>query len=414
MKIIKGTYNEAKVFTDNIDFACMDQLKNLLNCQAFENEKIRIMPDCHAGAGCVVGYTQTITNGKIVSNLVGVDIGCGMSYVKIPNIDVRQLDKIIHHFIPAGFEIHKPGALPNRTVNQVISLMDKLHTPLDDTRRARIMNSIGTLGGGNHFIEMNICKETNDTYLVVHTGSRNLGLQVAKYWQSIAIKELKNHTNDITEVIKKLKAEGRTSEIESAIKKIKSQKIYIPNELAFLEGNFAEQYLYDMNLCQNFAEDNRRLILMTIMGKLGILSKKTEKSIRSTIHNYIDINQRIIRKGAISANADEEVLIPMNMRDGSLICIGKGNEDWNYSAPHGAGRIMSRSVAKKNVNIEEYRKSMEGIYSTSISESTIDESPMVYKPADEIETLIGDTVEVKYHLKPIYNFKAGSDDTWNK
>jgi RNA-splicing ligase RtcB len=414
MKIVKGTFNEAKVFTDNVDYACLDQLKNLLNCKAFEGEKIRIMPDCHAGAGCVVGYTQTITTGKVVSNLVGVDIGCGMSYVKIPKVDLRQLDKVIHQFIPAGFEIHKPGELPNRLVNGVIDLMDKLYAPLDETRRARIMNSIGTLGGGNHFLELDTCVETGDTYHVVHTGSRNLGLQVAKYWQSVAEKEMKNHSVDINAIVKRLKSEGRETEIESEIKKIKSQEVHVPKELSYLEGEFAERYLHDMDLCQKFAEDNRRQILTTVMGKLGVLTKKNEKSIKSTIHNYIDLTRRIIRKGAISAEANEEVLIPMNMRDGSLICIGKGNEDWNYSAPHGAGRIMSRGEAKRNVSMEDYRKSMEGIFSTSISESTIDESPMAYKPAKEIESLIGDTVEVKYHLKPVYNFKAGSEENWSR
>jgi RNA-splicing ligase RtcB len=250
MKIVKGTFNEAKVFTDNVDYACLDQLKNLLNCKAFEGEKIRIMPDCHAGAGCVVGYTQTITTGKVVSNLVGVDIGCGMSYVKIPKVDLRQLDKVIHQFIPAGFEIHKPGELPNRLVNGVIDLMDKLYAPLDETRRARIMNSIGTLGGGNHFLELDTCVETGDTYLVVHTGSRNLGLQVAKYWQSVAEKEMKNHSVDINAIVKRLKSEGRETEIESEIKKIihrsttTTQKIEmdikVGEKVRIISGPFAE------------------------------------------------------------------------------------------------------------------------------------------------------------------------------
>jgi len=409
MKILTGKYNEAKVFTDNIEYSCIDQIKNLLNCKIFENEKIRIMPDCHSGTGCVVGYTQTITNGKVVPGLVGCDISCGMSYVKIPDINVKEFDKIIYNYIPAGFEIHKPGILPSKIVNNVIDLMDKMYTKLDDTRRARIMNSIGTLGGGNHFIEVDKCVETDDIYLIVHTGSRNLGLQVFKYWQNIAEKETGKY--DISDVIKKLKAEHKEIEIENTIKKLK-QENYIPKEFSYLQGESLNKYLHDINLCHKFADSNRKLILTTIMGKLGVLSKKTEKNIKTTVHNYIDIDSKIIRKGSISANSDEEVLIPLNMRDGSLICIGKGNEDYNNSAPHGAGRIMSRSIAKKSISLDDYRKSMEGIYSTSINESTLDESPFAYKDASEIESLLQDTVEVKYHLKPIYNFKAGTTEKW--
>lgn len=408
--ILRGKYNQAEIFTDNVDYACMDQIKNLLNCHAFENEQIRIMPDCHAGTGCVVGYTQTLRTGKVCVGLVGCDIGCGMSYVKVNSLNVEQVSRAIQKYVPSGFDIHKSGELPTKHVNRVIDLMDKINAPLDNVRRARIWNSIGTLGGGNHFIEVDRCEETGDLYLVVHTGSRNLGLQVFKYWHAVAERETKKGDADLSLLIAKLKEEGRHSEIEAEIAKAKENRPHIPKEFSYLEGASAEKYMHDMELCQEFAEDNRRLILTTILSKVGALSKETENGIRSTIHNYIDTENRIIRKGAISAQAGEEVLIPMNMRDGSLLCIGKGNENWNFSAPHGAGRIMSRSQAKKNISMDEYRKSMKGIYSTSISKSTLDESPMAYKPAEEIEALIGDTVEVKFHLKPIFNFKAGSED----
>ena len=270
------------------------------------------------------------------------------------------------------------------------------------------MNSAGTLGGGNHYIEIGVSKETGDWYLIVHTGSRNLGLQVYKYWKNIAETETQNRKSDVSALVAKLKSEGRESEIESKIKILKKNN-YVPKELSFVSEGSYDGYLHDLDLCASFAQMNRETILKTIMGKLGILNKKTEKGIKTTVHNYIDQSSDIpiIRKGSIRALADEEVLIPMNMRDGSLLCIGKGNPDWNYSAPHGAGRIMSRGEAKRNVSMEEYRKSMEGIYTTSVNESTLDESPMAYKSAAEIESLIGDTVEVREHLVPVYNFKAG-------
>lgn len=376
---IKGKYNTAIVFTDNVESSCLDQVKTLLNCKVFEDAKIRIMPDCHAGKGCVIGYTQTITD-KIVANLVGMDINCGMAYVKIPEIDLRTLDKIIHQHIPSGMDIHKPGVLASKLTRKTENLISCLHTKLASKKIPKILNSVGTLGGGNHFIEVAKSKETGQWYLIIHSGSRNLGIQVCTYWQNIAI-------NNLT-----------ASEEQSE----KDKKI--PMDLAYLTGEDMKGYLHDVEIASKYANLNRETIAEIILGKLGVLSKKTE--IKTTCHNYIDISNGIIRKGAISANAGEEVLIPLNMRDGSLLCVGKGNPDWNYSAPHGAGRIMSRSQAKQSVSMEEFRKSIEGIYTTSISESTLDESPMAYKSSSEIESLIGDTVEVREHLIPLYNFKA--------
>ena len=264
----------------------------------------------------------------------------------------------------------------------------------------------------NHFLEVAKSKETGQWYLVIHTGSRNLGLQVCNYWQDIAEKTIQGNKSNIDKVIKELKKQGKESEIEETVRKIKAENKDIPKELSYLEGENMEGYLHDVAIASKYADLNRKTIAEIILGKMGILSKKSE--LKTTCHNYIDLDRKIIRKGAISASADEEVLIPMNMRDGSLLCVGKGNPDWNFSAPHGAGRIMSRGQAKKEVSMEEFRESMKGIYTTSVSEATLDESPMVYKPASEIEALIGDTVEVREHLIPIYNFKAGEETSWQK
>lgn len=401
---IKGKYNTAKVFTENIEPECFAQIKGILNCQAFANEKIRIQPDCHAGANCVVGYTQTYSD-KIVPNLVGVDISCSMSYVKIPAVDLKALDKVIHEFIPAGADIHKAGRLPNKISKQVDNLLRKLTAPLNEDAVSRILNSAGTLGGGNHFIEVDKSDETGQWYLVIHSGSRNLGLQVCKFWQGKAIGNLKSSKYGVADLIERLKKDGREAEIDAEAAKIKAQNRDIPNELAYLKGAEMDGYLHDLAVADEFAELNRRTMIEIIFGKLGISTHKIK--IQTTRHNYVDQEHKILRKGAIAAYAGAEVLIPMNMRDGSLICIGKGNDDWNNSAPHGAGRLMSRSDAKELITLEEFRKSMDGIYSTSVNEATLDESPMVYKPAKEIEMLIAPTVEIREHLKPLYNFKAG-------
>ena len=377
---IKGKYNSAKIFTENIEPECFSQIKEILNCQAFAGEKIRIQPDCHAGKGCVVGYTQTYSD-KIVPNLVGVDISCSMSYAQIP----------------AGADIHKAGTLPNKISKAVDNLLRKLKASLAGKAVARILNSAGTLGGGNHFIEVDKSDETGAWYLVIHSGSRNLGLQVCKYWQGKAVANLKESKYGVA----RLKNDGLEAEVE----KIKAANRDIPNELAYLSGAEMEGYLHDLAVADEFAELNRRAMIEIIFGRLGISTHRLK--IFTTKHNYVDQENKILRKGAISACADEEVLIPMNMRDGSLICVGKGNADWNYSAPHGAGRLLSRGEAKELITLAEFTASMAGIYSTSVNEATLDESPMVYKPAAEIEKLIAPTVEVREHLRPLYNFKAG-------
>lgn len=388
---LKAKFNNAKVFTDNIDAETISQIMLLLNQEFVKDNKIRIMPDTHAGSGCVIGTTMTIKD-KIVPNLVGVDIGCGMHAVKLKEkeIDLSALDEVIEKYIPSGTNIHELMVSPYD--------LDDIIAPIDKERARR---SIGTLGGGNHFIEVNRDSE-GYLWLVIHTGSRHLGIEICKYYQDLAYKTLKGRGDVVKDVIERLKAEGRQREIESAIKAIKEKEITIPKDLCYLEGDNFRNYIHDMNLAQKYALTNRMSIADEIMRLLFL----HEEERFDTIHNYIDIDNMILRKGAISAQAGEKVIIPMNMRDGSLICVGKGNPDWNYSAPHGAGRVMSRSKAKETINMHDFKESMKDIYSTSVVESTIDEAPMVYKPMNEIIANIKDTVEVIDIIKPIYNFKA--------
>lgn len=388
---LKAKFNNAKVFTDNIDAETISQIMLLLNQEFTKDNKIRIMPDTHAGSGCVIGTTMTIKD-KIVPNLVGVDIGCGMHAVKLKEkeIDLSALDEVIEKYIPSGTNIHELMVSPYD--------LDDIIAPIDKERARR---SIGTLGGGNHFIEVNRDSE-GYLWLVIHTGSRHLGIEICKYYQDLAYKTLKGRGDAVKNVIERLKAEGRQREIESAIKAIKEKEITIPKDLCYLEGDNFRNYIHDMNLAQKYALTNRMSIADEIMRLLFL----HEEERFDTIHNYIDIDNMILRKGAISAQAGEKVIIPMNMRDGSLICVGKGNPDWNYSAPHGAGRVMSRSKAKETINMHDFKESMKDIYSTSVVESTIDEAPMVYKPMNEIIANIKDTVEVIDIIKPIYNFKA--------
>jgi len=365
---IKGKYNTAKVFTNNIDSGAIDQITELCNQEFVKDSIIRIMPDVHTGIGCTIGTTMTISD-KVVPNLVGVDIGCGIETVKLKQrtVDLKKLDKIIYEYIPSGFDIRKS----EHRYTQYIDF-DKLACREHiDLKRARL--SIGTLGGGNHFIEVNIDSD-GALYLVVHTGSRHLGKQAAEYYQELGYKEL--------------------------MKKGSSDKI--KKSLSYVEGENFKNYLLDMKIIQQYAEYNRKAIIDEIMSRMGL--DKEEQF--TTIHNYIDLDSMILRKGAISAKKGERVLIPINMRDGSLICIGKGNKDWNYSAPHGAGRIMSRRQAKKAISLEEFQKSMEGIYTTTVNKSTLDECAYAYKPMDEIIDNIQDTVEVVHVIKPVYNFKA--------
>ena len=394
---------DLKIFTNNIEHECLNQIENLLQLNVFKDCKVRIMPDTPAGKGCVIGFTAALGN-KVIPNIVGVDIGCGMLCVELGNIelDLERLDKVIHDNIPSGRNIREQKLFNFDKINDLYCLRE-----LKETNKFN--KAIGTLGGGNHFIEIDIDEE-NNKYLVIHTGSRNLGKQVAEYYQNLAI-ELRSGKEEMfkrkEEIIKTYKEKGRKSEIQKALKELekeyKNNKPDLPNELCYLEDKYREMYLHDMKICQEYASLNRNYIARTILINMGlqIYQKHFE-----TIHNYISFEDNIVRKGAISAKEGEKVLIPINMRDGSIIAIGKGNVDWNNSAPHGAGRLMSRSQAKRTFQLDEFIKSMQGIYTTSISESTIDEAPFVYKPIQEILDNIKDTVDVIKIIKPIYNFKA--------
>lgn len=398
---LKGKYNEAKVFTDVIDESSISQIILLLNQEFISGSKIRLMPDVHAGAGCTVGTTMTITD-KVVPNLVGVDIGCGMETIKIKekHIELQQLDKLIYEKIPSGFHIREK---PHHYLDNIY--LEKLYC-YDYINPIRAEKSLGTLGGGNHFIEANKDKEGN-IYIVIHSGSRHLGLEVANYYQQEGYKALNSCSKtDIDALIITLKAQGRQKEIQKTIKALKNTKISsIPKQLAYVTGNLFLQYIHDMQIIQEYAEWNRKAMMYEIVKgmKLHVIEQFT------TIHNYIDTESMILRKGAVSAKKGEKLLIPINMRDGSLICIGKGNDDWNQSAPHGAGRLMSRSAAKKSFTVSEFQKQMNNVYTTSVNKDTLDECPMAYKNMEDIVNNIGDTVEILEVIKPIYNFKAGGE-----
>jgi len=402
---IKGNYNSAKVFTDVIEESATAQIKELCDQEFVRNEKIRIMPDAHAGAGCVIGTTMTITD-KIVPNLVGVDIGCGMETVKIKgkHIELMQLDKLIYRNIPSGFDVRDT---PHRYSEQInlTELKCAKYVNLD-----RAKKSLGTLGGGNHFIEADKDND-NNIYIVVHSGSRHLGVEVAKYYQKMGYKQLVSeyvtNKSDENKLIEELKSQGRQQEIQDEIIKLRSSKtIPVPKHLAYVSGELFKDYIHDMRIVQQFAELNRKAIMDEILKGTGL---KAEEQF-TTIHNYIDTENMILRKGSVSAQQGEKLIIPINMRDGSLICMGKGNPDWNCSAPHGAGRLMSRSAAKESFTVSEFKKQMKGIYSTSINSGTLDECPMAYKNMNDIVNNIGDTAEILNIIKPIYNFKAGDEN----
>lgn len=397
---------DLKIFTNNIEDKAKEQINLLLEQEAFKDCKVRIMPDVHAGAGCVIGFTGNLGD-KVIPNIVGVDIGCGMLCVALGNIDLdlEELDNIIRQYVPSGFEVHNERKVKFDKLQEL-----KCYRNLRDTKR--LERSIGTLGGGNHFIEIDV-DEDNNKYLVIHTGSRNLGKQVAEYYQELANQlcnyNIGEYKDKQQELINTYKEQGRKQEIQSALEELRKEyqvnKNKIPKDLAYLEGQYREDYLHDMKICQEFAVLNRKHMAIEIMIHLGCALSFPGNNFE-TIHNYISFEDNIVRKGAISARKGEKVLIPMNMRDGCIIGIGKGNDDWNYSAPHGAGRIMSRNQAKETLNIDDYKESMKDIYTTSVNEETIDEAPMVYKPMQEIIDCIGDTVEIVKIIKPIYNFKA--------
>lgn len=398
--------SDLKIFTKNVEQEAVDQIELLLAQDAFKDCKVRIMPDVHAGKGCVIGFTADLGE-KVIPNIVGVDIGCGMLCVSIGHgdIDFEKLDNVIRSYVPSGRDVHEGRIIRFDELQEL-----KCYRELRDTKR--LERSIGTLGGGNHFIEVDVA-EDGYKYLVIHTGSRNLGKQVADYYQNLAF-ELMSGKDKLYEeqdrLIKEYKSAGRKSEIQSAIAELhrnfKAVNPNIPKDLCYLEGKYREDYLHDMRICQKFAYINRVMIAQIICNHMGWGVDADMPDYFECIHNYIDHDSNIVRKGAISAKLGEKVLIPINMRDGCIIGTGKGNEDWNQSAPHGAGRVMSRTKAKELVSLEEFEKSMDGIYTTSVNQSTIDESPMAYKTLDEIVENIKDTVDVLAIIKPVYNFKA--------
>lgn len=387
---------DLKIFAKTIEQQAQNQINLLLAQKPFEACKVRIMPDVHAGAGCVIGFTANLGD-KVIPNIVGVDIGCGMLVVPLGkiSIDYRMLDDVIRRDIPSGRNVHQAPVFP-------VDLSK--YRCFEQLKNVEwLENSLGTLGGGNHFIEID--KDENDNkYLVIHTGSRNLGKQVAEIYQSMAVNNLQSKKGERAALIQKLKAEGREREISEALKKLKGETANIPADLCYLEGDDRENYLHDMRLCQDFAAQNREIIAHVICEAMGgwLIDKNT---MFHTVHNYID-DENMVRKGAVSAKAKEPLIIPINMRDGCILGEGLGNPDWNESAPRGAGRIMSRNKAKTSISIEEYKKSMDGIFTTSVDMQTLDEAPQAYKPMSEIVECIAETVAVKKILKPVYNFKA--------
>lgn len=396
---------DLKIFATTIEQEAVSQVYRLAGQANFRDAKIRIMPDAHAGAGCTIGFTADLGD-KVVPNLVGVDIGCGMLVANIGNIDLdlAKLDKVIRETIPSGCDVNIKQGTRVYFEKMEDMVMYKHLRNMD-----HLQSSIGSLGGGNHFLEIDVDEDGNK-YIVIHSGSRNLGQQVCKHYQKLAIEQCNSYTKQIKEEIKstiaQLKAEGRQKESSAAIKAIKEKYNRIdkvPTDLCYLVGDLRQDYLHDMKICQEFAWQNRLEMLRRILKGMKI---KNVVEQWQTVHNYIDFTDNIIRKGAIRCNAGEKVIIPLNMRDGSIIAIGKGNTDWNNSGPHGAGRLMSRSAAKESLSMDDFRRSMEGIFTTCVNRGTIDESPMAYKNAQEIIDGIAPTADVVNIIKPIYNFKA--------
>ena len=405
MKEIVGRYNMAVAYADEIEENALEQIQKLCNQSFAEGSRIRIMPDVHAGAGCVIGFTADLGD-KVIPNIVGVDIGCGMLTVELGDmeIDFEKLDDVIRKFVPSGKNTHE-----GRIVRYG-RLMDlNCYRMLKNTKR--IERSIGTLGGGNHFIEID-CDENGNKYLVIHTGSRNLGKQVAEYYQSLAYDIMKGKDKFFEEkdrIIAEYKAAGRRKEIQGKIKELmkdwKEKEIDVPKELCYLTGDCRRMYLEDMEICQDYAALNRSVIAELILKNMFDKSPDDFESFE-TVHNYVDHNSNIIRKGAVSALSGEKMLIPINMRDGSLICVGKGNPEWNFSAPHGAGGLYSRSKANETFTVEEFKNEMKGIFTTSVNSLTLDECPMAYKDKNDIVKNIFPTAKIIKEIKPLYNFKA--------
>ena len=395
---IKGKESTAICYAAVVEEEAIEQIRRMCDYEFTKGSKIRIMPDVHAGKGCTIGTTMTITD-KAVPNIVGVDIGCGMYTVNLgkEEIDLAKVDEAAH-FIPSGKKVWE-GRKEKFDLEEL-----KCYRQLKDTKW--LARSLGTLGGGNHFIEIDkACDGTN--YLIIHSGSRNLGKQVAEIYQALAIdlhKGKEEYFKEKQRIIDSYKAQGKRKEIQSALKALKWQcrELMVPEDLCYLYGIYLDDYLHDVVICQKFAKRNREKMAEVLLERTGL----TGTDAFHTIHNYIDTNEMILRKGAIAAHAGEKVLIPINMRDGSVLAIGKGNKEWNDSAPHGAGRLMSRTKAKETLSMKEYKNAMEGIYTTSVNEATLDEAPMAYKSLEDIIDVIKESVDVIDIMKPIYNFKA--------
>lgn len=400
---IKGKMNTAICYAKVIEDEAIEQIRRMCDYALTEGSRIRIMPDVHAGKGCTIETTMTITD-KACPNIVGVDIGCGMYTVKLADktLDFERIDEACH-YIPSGMRVWdgRQERFDLTTLRCYRSLRDS----------KRLERSLGTLGGGNHFIEVDQAAD-GTYYLVIHSGSRNLGKQVAELYQQLAIdlhmgKE--EYFKKREKIIRTYKAEGRKKEIQGALKELKesfiTQDLFVPEDICWLHGTFLEDYLHDVEICQRFAKRSREKMAEVLLERTGM----TGVEAFHTIHNYIDTKEMILRKGAIAAHAGEKVLIPINMKDGSIIAVGKGNPEWNYSAPHGAGRVMSRTRAKEQLHMEDYRAAMEGIYTTSVNEDTIDEAPMAYKSLEDIIDVIQESVDVIEVMKPVYNFKASGD-----
>ena len=394
---LKGINGTAKVFTDNVEQAAINQIIGMLNSDITKNKQVRIMPDVHAGKGSTIGTTIMGDIDRISPNIVGVDIGCGISMWKldvlVEDIDLPELDRKAIETIPTGFSVHEME-------QEVLVRLEDLTFEIEN--EARVLQSIGTLGGGNHYLEMAV-DENGEVWLSVHTGSRGLGVQVAEHHQALADEQVKIEISEkIINIINSLKAAGRCQEIEATIVKLREEHSAGAKDMASLTGDKLTDYLNDMVIAQEYATANRRHILENLVQSMGwsVLDRF------DSMHNYVDIEHQIVRKGATSARLGERLVIPLNMRDGSLICRGKGNADWNFSAPHGAGRVMSRNQARGEIDLDTYKNQMKEIYSTSVTAETLDEAPDAYKPASEIMKNIQDTVEIVHHIKPIWNMKA--------
>ena len=396
--IIEGKVSSAVAYASVIEQEAIDQIRRMCDYDFTAGSKIRIMPDVHAGKGCTIGTTMTIC-GKAVPNVVGVDIGCGMYTVKLNEltIDFMRFDEAAH-YVPSGTNVWE-GRKESFNLEAL-----RCFRALKDTRR--LQRSLGTLGGGNHFIEIDRSSD-GTLYLVIHTGSRNLGKQVAEHYQQLAV-ELHQGREEYFKkrdaIIAEYKANGQRKEIQKALKALRwtDKPLTIPEDLCYVYGQYLDDYLHGVEICQQFARRNRELIAGILLDRAGL----TGGEAFHTIHNYIDTKEMILRKGAIAAHKGEKVLIPINMRDGSVLATGRGNPDWNYSAPHGAGRLMSRTAARQTLSMDAYASAMEGIYTTSVNPSTIDEAPMAYKSIDDIIGVIQDSVDVIDVMKPVYNFKA--------